>query len=158
MKVVLISGEHPSSCERIVNQKRNRWPAKLDPTKRYARRTTSYKKPVYYMNTSEIPSKLSRESFISSPVKRSPSLWLHNKSRLSKQADLVFLAFNSISHEWAQRHLPTHIYLAFPRTLDRLTVVREIRRSIIAINLNSNELSNTSCRNQSCGLCRFGWN
>ena len=36
----------------------------------------------YYINTSEIPSELSRENFISSHVKRSPSLWLHNKSRL----------------------------------------------------------------------------
>ena len=31
---------------------------------------------VYYINTSEIPSELSRENFISSHVKRSPSLWL----------------------------------------------------------------------------------
>ena len=45
---------------------------------------------IYYINTSEIPSELSRENFISSHVKRSPSLWLHNKSRLWKQADLVF--------------------------------------------------------------------
>ena len=45
----------------------------------------------YYINTSEIPGKLSRENFISSHVKRSPSLWLHNKSRLWKQADFVFL-------------------------------------------------------------------
>ena len=44
---------------------------------------------VYYMNTGEIPSELSRENFISSHVKRSPSLWLHNKSRLWKRADLV---------------------------------------------------------------------
>ena len=44
----------------------------------------------YYINTSEIPSELSRETLISSHVKRSPSLWLHNKSRLWKQADLVF--------------------------------------------------------------------
>ena len=36
----------------------------------------------YYINTSEIPSKLSRQNFISSQVKRSPSLWLRNKSRL----------------------------------------------------------------------------
>ena len=37
---------------------------------------------VYYLSTSEIPSERSRENFISSHVKRSPSLWLHNKSRL----------------------------------------------------------------------------
>jgi len=80
---------------------------------------------LYYVNTSEIPSKHSCENFISSHVKRSPSLWLHNKSRLWKQADLVFnwclynkqnilinrilaygyefylLVFNSISHSFA---------------------------------------------------------
>ena len=44
-----------------------------------------------YINTSEIPSELSRENYnmLSSHVKRSPLLWLHNKSRLWKQADLV---------------------------------------------------------------------
>ena len=43
----------------------------------------------YYINTSEIPSELSRENFISSHVKRSPSLRLHNKSHLWA-SDLVF--------------------------------------------------------------------
>ena len=38
--------------------------------------------PFYYVNTSEIPSELSCENFISSHVKISLSLWLHNKSRL----------------------------------------------------------------------------
>ena len=38
---------------------------------------TPLKTLVYYINTSEIPSELSRENFISSHVKRSPSLWLH---------------------------------------------------------------------------------
>ena len=37
---------------------------------------------VYYINTSEIPSELLRENFISSYMSRSPSLWLHNKLRL----------------------------------------------------------------------------
>ena len=37
---------------------------------------------VYYINTSEIPSELPRENFRSSHVKRSPSLWLPNQSRL----------------------------------------------------------------------------
>ena len=44
---------------------------------------------IYIINTREIPSELSRENFISSEnnllpshVKRSPSLWLDNKSRL----------------------------------------------------------------------------
>ena len=36
----------------------------------------------YYINTNEIPGELSRENMISSHVKRSPLLWLHNKSRL----------------------------------------------------------------------------
>ena len=45
---------------------------------------------ISYISNSEIPSELSRENFISSHEKRSPSLWLHNKSRLWKQADLVF--------------------------------------------------------------------
>ena len=33
----------------------------------------------YYINTNEIPSELSREILISSQVKISPLLWLHNK-------------------------------------------------------------------------------
>jgi len=36
----------------------------------------------HYINASVIPSELSHENFISSHVKTSPSLWLHNKSRL----------------------------------------------------------------------------
>ena len=43
---------------------------------------------IYYISTGEILSKLSRENYISSHVKRSPSLWLHNKSLLWKH--LVF--------------------------------------------------------------------
>ena len=39
----------------------------------------------YYINTNEIPGELSRENLISSHVKISPLLWLHNKSRLSHQ-------------------------------------------------------------------------
>ena len=39
----------------------------------------------YYINTNEIPGELSRENLISSHVKISPSLWQHNKSRLSHQ-------------------------------------------------------------------------
>ena len=53
-------------------------------------------KPIYYINTSEIPSEISHENFISSrlkitcyqdnmlssSVKRPLSLWLHNKSCL----------------------------------------------------------------------------
>ena len=41
---------------------------------------------IYYINTNEmgeIPGELSRENLISSHVKISPLLWLHNKSRLS---------------------------------------------------------------------------
>ena len=40
---------------------------------------------LYYINTNEIPGELSRENLISSHVKISPLLWLHNKSRLSHQ-------------------------------------------------------------------------
>jgi len=57
-------------------------------------------KTIYYTNTSEIPSELSQENFLSwhvkitvmlsSHMKRSLSLWLHNKSGLWKQADLIF--------------------------------------------------------------------
>ena len=36
-------------------------------------------------NTNEIPGELSCENTISSLVKRSPLLWLHNKSRLSQE-------------------------------------------------------------------------
>ena len=47
----------------------------------------------YYINTNEIPGELSRENMTSSHVKitcylrtkRSPLLWLHNKSRLSQR-------------------------------------------------------------------------
>ena len=37
------------------------------------------------VNTTEIPGELSRENLISSHVKISPLLWLHDKSRLSHQ-------------------------------------------------------------------------
>ena len=40
---------------------------------------------LYYINTNEIPGELSCENLISSHVKISPLLWLHNKSRLSHQ-------------------------------------------------------------------------
>ena len=43
-----------------------------------------------YKHQWDTTSELSRINFISSHVKRSPLLWLHNKSRLWKQADLVF--------------------------------------------------------------------
>ena len=39
----------------------------------------------YYTNTSEIPGELSRENLISSHVKISPLLWLHNKPHRSDQ-------------------------------------------------------------------------
>ena len=42
----------------------------------------------YYINTNEIPDELSRENLISSHVKISPLLWLHNKSRLSHQKSI----------------------------------------------------------------------
>ena len=40
---------------------------------------------IYYINANEIPGELSRENLISSHVKISPLLWLHNKSHLSHQ-------------------------------------------------------------------------
>ena len=39
----------------------------------------------YYINTNEILGELSRENLISSHVKISPLLWVHNKPRLSHQ-------------------------------------------------------------------------
>ena len=60
----------------------------------------------YYINTNEIPGELSRENLISSHVKISPLLWLHNKSLLSHQktikmkwcgSSLVFI-INRILH------------------------------------------------------------
>ena len=44
-----------------------------------------YRSLNYYINTNEIPGELSCENVISSHVKMSPLLWLHNKSRLSHQ-------------------------------------------------------------------------
>ena len=46
-----------------------------------------YRSLNYYINTNEneIPGELSRENLISSHVKISPLLWLHNKSRLSHE-------------------------------------------------------------------------
>ena len=40
---------------------------------------------IYCINTNEIPRELSRENLISSHVKISPLLWLHNKLHLSDQ-------------------------------------------------------------------------
>ena len=45
--------------------------------------------PIYYINTNEIPSELSRENLISSHVKISPLLWLHNKPHLSDQKSFL---------------------------------------------------------------------
>ena len=42
----------------------------------------------YYINTSEIPGEVSRENMISSQVRRSPLLWLHNNSRILQQEKL----------------------------------------------------------------------
>ena len=48
-------------------------------------RTAVEQNYLYYINTNEIPGELSRENLISSHVKISPLLWLHNKKRLSHQ-------------------------------------------------------------------------
>ena len=52
-------------------------------------------KDIYYINTNEIPGELSRENLISSHVKISPLLWLHNKSRLSHQKTIKVKWFGS---------------------------------------------------------------
>ena len=53
---------------------------------------------IYYMNTNEIPGELSREkhdiftcenNMLSSDVKRSRLLWLHDTSRLSQQKKML---------------------------------------------------------------------
>ena len=57
---------------------------------------------VYYINTNEIPGELSRETcennMLSSQVKISPLLWLHNKSRISHQKKL--LKWNDLIVHW----------------------------------------------------------
>ena len=50
---------------------------------------------IHYINTNEIPGELSGENFISSRVKISPLLWLHNKSRLSHQKTIKVKWFGS---------------------------------------------------------------
>ena len=49
----------------------------------------------YYIKTNEIPEELSRENLVSSHVKISPLLWLHNKSRLSHQKTIKVKWFDS---------------------------------------------------------------
>ena len=55
----------------------------------------SCKSALYYINTIEIPGELSRENLISSRVKISPLLWLHNRSSLSHQKTLKVKWFGS---------------------------------------------------------------
>ena len=50
----------------------------------------AWNKLYYYINTNEIPGELSCENLISSHVKISPLLWLHNKSCLSHQKTMKF--------------------------------------------------------------------
>ena len=50
---------------------------------------------LYYINTNEIPGELSRENLISSRVKISPLLWLHNRSSLSHQKTIKVKWFGS---------------------------------------------------------------
>ena len=49
------------------------------------KRVLVYNVHIHYIKTNKIPGELSRENLISSHVKISPLLWLHNKSRLSHQ-------------------------------------------------------------------------
>ena len=48
-----------------------------------------------YINTNEMPGELSRENMLSSHVKISPLLWLHNKTRLSHQKAIKVKWFGS---------------------------------------------------------------
>ena len=67
--------------------------AKCPPVTWHVISIISENNPHYYINTNEMPGELSRENLIftcennmlSSHVKISPLLWLHNKSRLSHQ-------------------------------------------------------------------------
>ena len=43
------------------------------------------KTTIYYINTNEIPGELLLDNLISSHVKMSPLLWLHDKSRLKNK-------------------------------------------------------------------------
>ena len=52
-------------------------------------------KGYYHINTNEIPGELSREKLISSHVKISPLLWLHNKLHLSHQKTIKVKWFGS---------------------------------------------------------------
>ena len=47
----------------------------------------------YYINTNEIPGELSHVNLISSHVKISPLLWLHNKSHFSHQKTIKVKLF-----------------------------------------------------------------
>ena len=48
-----------------------------------------------YISTNEIPGELSRENLLSSHMKISPLLWLHNKSLLSHQKTVKVKWFGS---------------------------------------------------------------
>ena len=58
----------------------------------------------YYKTTNEIPGELSRENdvftrennMLSSHVKRSPLLWLHNKSRLSQRKNVKWFGISLV--------------------------------------------------------------
>ena len=51
-------------------------------------RRYDFNKGLYYINTNEIPGELLRENMLSSHVKRSWLLWLHDTSRLSQQQNV----------------------------------------------------------------------
>ena len=55
----------------------------------FERKPTAYNIYIYYINTHEIPGKLSRKKTISSRLTRSPLLWLHNKSWLPHGLALI---------------------------------------------------------------------
>ena len=52
---------------------------------------------IYYINTNEIPGELSRENMISSHVKITRLLWLHDTSRLRSNK---MLKLNGLAFHW----------------------------------------------------------
>ena len=84
----------------------------------------------YYINTNEIQGELSRENMIftcennvlSSHVKRSPLLWLHNKSRLSQEKCLtemvlyfigVYIINRTLHNRWEIRNFSSRVEKIF---------------------------------------------
>ena len=70
-------------------------------------------KSIYYIITNEIPGELSPENMISSHVKRSLLLWLHNKSRPSQQKAIERFHMTSRRPYWCSKTMkrqPSLVY------------------------------------------------